>query len=113
MGLCCLLQAVSLGPDKELLAGAMFVATPYEHAEASYKIAGLEPCRCPQQHGTVTPTGPGTNCLFCTGPNFDVILDRFSRISQLRPTPRTCAVRYVMPTTHGDRVLIGAWTPML
>ena len=43
----------------------MFVATPYEHAEASYKVPGLEACRCPQQHGAVTPTGLGTNCLFC------------------------------------------------
>ena len=44
--------------------------------------------------------------------NFDIILDRFSRISRLHTAWHApCAVPYSVP--HADGVLIGAWNPML
>ena len=44
--------------------------------------------------------------------NFDIILDLFSRICQLHPTPHApCATPYLVP--DADRLLIGACNPML
>ena len=42
--------------------------------------------------------------------NFDFVLVHFSRISQLHPNPHApCAAL----GAHADRVLIGAWNPVL
>ena len=46
--------------------------------------------------------------------NFDIILGRFSRVSQLHvlssaPTHTVC---YALRSAHADRVLVGAWNPM-
>ena len=43
--------------------------------------------------------------------NFDIVFDRFPRVSQLHFTLHTCAVRLL--GAHVDRVLIGAWNLML
>ena len=42
--------------------------------------------------------------------NFDIILDHFSRTSQLHPHP-TRTVCYTGPRACTDRVLTGAWHP--
>ena len=54
------------------------------------------------------PHGYGRQLRHC----FALVLDQFSRIVQRHITP-TRAVRHAPLGAHADRVLIGAWNPML
>ena len=87
-------------------------------AEAARYIEGMQAdlggtaMQAPLAHVLGQPAVQGySRQVFVCG-NFDIILDHFSRISQLHPHP-ICAVVYALFGSHADRVVIGACNPML
>lgn len=65
--------------ETDLSGGSMFIATPYEHPNASneagrivqHHVTGLSICRCPQYHGRVTLPDiyDSNNCVNCVESN--------------------------------------------